>query len=288
MSNSNELGRTDIAHLSTAAIRYRDTGSGPPIVFVHGLLVNSDLWRHIVTPVAAAGYRCLVPDWPLGSHSIPVPDADLTPIGVAGLIADFLESLDLHDVTIVANDTGGAITQVLLTHRPERIGRVVLAAVDSYESFLPQPFTLLPQLARIPGSVRLITELLRFRFLQRSPLALGWLSKRPISPATVDSYLRPSRESAAIRADLRRFLRHARRRYTLDAANRFDSVTVPVLIVWAREDRLFPVSYAERLVHDLPEATLDLVDDSYTLIPEDQPELLARRILEFTRLHATP
>ncbi|MFI1462606.1 alpha/beta fold hydrolase [Nocardia carnea] len=288
MSNTNDLGRIDIAHLPTAAIRYSDTGSGPPIVFVHGLLVNSGLWRHTVAPVAAAGYRCLVPDWPLGSHSIPVPDADLTPTGVAGLIADFLDHLDLQNVTIVANDTGGALTQVLLTHRPERIGRVVLAAVDSYESFLPQPFTLLPPLARVPGSVRLITELLRFRFLQRLPIALGWLSKRPIPPETVDSYLRPSRESAAIRADLRRFLQHARRRYTLDAATRFDSVTVPVLVVWAREDRLFPVSYAERLVRDLPDATLDLIDDSYTLIPEDQPELLAGRILEFTRLHATP
>lgn len=288
MSNSTELGRTDIAHLPTAAIRYSDTGSGPPIVFVHGLLVNSGLWRHIVAPVAAAGHRCLVPDWPLGSHSIPVPEADLTPTGVAGLIADFLEHLDLRDVTIVANDTGGAITQILLTQRPERIGRVVLAAVDSYESFLPQPFTLLPALARAPGSVRLMTELLRFRFLQQLPLALGWLTKRPIPPAMVDSYLRPSRESAAVRADLRRFLRDARRRYTLEAATRFDSVRVPVLVVWARDDRLFPLSYAERLVRDLPDATLDLIDDSYTLIPEDQPELLAGRILEFTRLHATP
>ncbi|MEU1985403.1 alpha/beta hydrolase [Nocardia sp. NPDC019395] len=288
MSNSDELGHSGIANLTGARIRYRDTGSGPPIVFVHGLLVNADLWRHIVPRVAAAGYRCLAPDWPLGSHSIPVPDANLTPEGVADLIAEFLENLELTDVTIVANDTGGAITQVLLTRHPERIGRVVLAAVDSYESFLPQPFTLLPQLARVPGSVRLMTELLRIRAVQRLPIALGWLSKRPVPPATVDSFFRPSRESAAIRDDLRRFLLHAHRRYTLDAATRFAAVTVPVLAVWAREDKLFPVSFAERLVRDLPNATLDLVDDSYTLIPEDQPELLAERILEFTRLHATP
>lgn len=288
MSTSDALGHTAITDLPGARIRYRDTGSGPPIVFVHGLLVNADLWRNVVPPIAAAGYRCLTPDWPLGSHSIPVPDADLTPVGVAGLIADFLERLDLTDVTLVANDTGGALTQVLLTHRPERIGRVVLAAVDSYDSFLPQPFTFLPQFARIPGSVRLLTEFLRFRRLHRLPVALGWLSKRPIPPATVESYLRPSRESAAIRADLRRFLRHARRHYTLAAATRFPAVTVPVLAVWSQEDRLFPVSYAERLVRELPDATLDLIDDSYTLIPEDQPELLAGRILEFTRLHATP
>ncbi|GGL23462.1 alpha/beta fold hydrolase [Nocardia jinanensis] len=283
-----ELGPRAIAHLNDGSVRYADTGSGPPVVFVHGLLVNANLWRKVVPQVVAAGYRCITPDWPLGAHSIPVPDADLTPTGVADLIAEFLEHLGLSDVTIVANDTGGAITQVLLTRKPERIGRVVLAAVDSYESFLPQPFTLLPRLARVPGAVRLTTELLRSRMVQRLPLALGRLTKNPIPPATVDSFLRPSRESAAIRDDLRRFLLHAHRRYTLDAATRFASVTVPVLVVWAAEDKLFPVSFAERLVRDLPAATLDLIDDSYTLIPEDQPELLTRRILEFTRLHATP
>lgn len=288
MTDHDPSWRTDIAPLSTADIRYRETGDGPPIVFVHGLLVNSDLWRHTVPPIAAAGHRCLTPDWPLGSHSIPAPAADLTPTGVADLIAEFLDRLDLTDVTIVANDTGGAITQILLTRRPQRIGRVVLAAVDSYESFLPQPFSLLPQVARMPGAMRLMTELLRPRFLHRLPFVFGRLTKRPIPRETVDSYLRPSRESAAIRADLRRFLRHAHRRYTLDAATRFDSVTVPALIVWARDDRLFPMSFAERLQRDLPHATLEVVDDAYTLIPEDRPELLAERILEFTRLHATP
>ncbi|MGW5385183.1 alpha/beta fold hydrolase [Nocardia sp. NPDC003963] len=286
--NHDALDRGHTADLAGARIRYSDTGDGPPVVFVHGLLVNADLWRKVIPPVAAAGYRCIAPDWPLGSHSVPVPDADLTPTGVADLIAAFLAHLGLTDVTIVANDTGGAITQILLTRAPERIGRVVLASVDSYESFLPQPFTALPQLTRIPGSVRLTTELLRFRRVQRLPFALGLLTKRPIPPAVVESYLRPARESAAIRDDLRRFLRHARRHYTLDAATRFGSVTVPVLVAWAREDRLFPVSFAERLVRDLPGATSVLIDDSYTLIPEDQPELLTRRILEFTRLHATP
>lgn len=288
MSFHNQLGRSAIAHLSTASIRYHDSGSGPPIVFVHGLLVNADLWRNVVPSIATAGHRCIVPDWPLGSHSIQVPEADLSPVGVADLIAEFLEHLGLTDVTLVANDTGGAIAQVLLARNPERIGRVQLVSVDCYESFLPRQFGLLPQLARIPGSVRLITELLRFRVVQRSPMAFGWLAKRPIPTQVVDSYLRPSLESAAIRGDLRRFLLHAHQRYTMDAATRFGSVALPVGAVWARQDRLFPVALAERLVRELPNATLDLVDDSYTFLPEDQPELLAQRILEFTRLHAAP
>jgi len=288
MSFHNQLDQSHIARLSTANIRYRESGSGPPIVFVHGLFVNGDLWRNVVPSIATAGYRCLVPDWPLGAHSIPAPDADLTPVGVADLIAEFLEHLELTDVTLVANDTGGALTQILLTRNRERIGRVQLVTVDCYESFLPRQFKLLPQLARIPGAVRLITELLRFRVVQRSPLAFGWLSKRPFPAEAADSYLRPSRESAAIRDDLRRFLLHAHRRYTMDAATRFGSVTLPVRATWAKQDRLFPVALAERLVRELPNAALDLVDDSYTFLPEDQPELLAQRILEFTRLHAAP
>ncbi|WP_067480032.1 alpha/beta fold hydrolase [Nocardia amamiensis] len=288
MATSTALGRVHEVDLPGGRIRYHETGEGAPAVFVHGLLVNADLWRKVVPAIAAAGYRCLTPDWPLGSHEIPVPGAELTPVGVADLIAAFLERLDLTDVTVVANDTGGAITQVLLTRDRSRIGRVVLASVDSYEGFLPQPFAALPLLAKIPGSIRLLTEVMRIRALHRLPIAFGWITKRPIPSEITDSYLLPSRNSAAIRNDLRRFLKSAHRRYTLEAARHFADVDVPVLLAWAREDRLFPVSFAERLARDLPNATLKLIDDSYTFLPEDQPELLAESILEFTRLHATP
>lgn len=288
MGTSQALGPAREIDLPAGRIRYHDTGSGSPVVFVHGLLVNADLWRAVVPAVAAAGHRCLAADWPLGAHSIPVPGADLTPTGVADLIADFLDRLDLTDVTVVANDTGGAITQVLLTRRPERIGRVVLASVDSYENFPPRVFGTLPLLARLPGSMRPVTELLRVRALHRLPIAFGWVTKRPMPAEIADSYLLPSRRSGAIRKDLRRFLKTMHRRYTLDAASRFGGVRVPVLLTWAREDKLFPASDAERLARELPGATLTWIDDSYTLVPEDRPELLTQRILEFTRLHATP
>ncbi|MBF6427429.1 alpha/beta hydrolase [Nocardia cyriacigeorgica] len=285
MGISSSLGPVREVDLPAGRIRYHETGEGPPVVFVHGLLVNADLWRKVVPPVAAAGYRCLSPDWPLGSHTLAMPGADLTPAGVAGLIAAFLDRLDLTDVTIVANDTGGAITQILMTRHPERIGRVVLASVDCYDKFLPQSFTLLGTLAHLPGTVRLATELLRVRALHRLPVAFGWVVKHPVPADIVDSYLLPSRTSKAIRADVRRFLKSARSHYTLEAATRFPSVTFPVLVVWAREEKLFPVPLAERMVRELPNATLHLVDDAYTFLPEDQPEQLTRHILEFMREH---
>ncbi|MBF6415103.1 alpha/beta fold hydrolase [Nocardia cyriacigeorgica] len=285
MGISPSLGPVREIDVPAGRIRYHETGDGPPVVFVHGLLVNADLWRKVVPAVAAAGHRCLTPDWPLGSHTVAMPGADLTPAGVARVITSFLDRLDLTDVTIVANDTGGAITQILMTHHPERIGRVVLASVDCYDKFLPQPFTLLGTLAHLPGVVRAATELLRVRALHRLPVAFGWVAKHPVPADIVDSYLLPSRTSKAIRADVRQFLKSANSRYTLEAAARFPSVTFPVLVVWAREEKLFPVPLAERMVRELPNATLKLVDDSYTFLPEDQPEELTRHILEFMREH---
>ncbi|GAA5069943.1 alpha/beta fold hydrolase [Nocardia callitridis] len=288
MAHSTALGRSHEIDLPGGRIRYHETGDGPPVVFIHGLLVNADLWRKTVPAVAAAGYRCITPDLPLGSHEIPVPAADLTPTGVADLLSAFLAGLDLTDVTLVANDTGGALTQVLLSRDRSRVGRVVLASVDSYERFLPQPFTGLTLLARVPGSLRPLTAALRLRALHRLPFVFGWVTKRAVPKEIADSYLLPSRRSGEIRKDLRRFLKTARRDYTLAAAARFGEVEQPVLVLWAREDKLFPVSLAERLAADLPNATLRLIDDSYAFLPEDQPELLATSILEFTRLHATP
>ncbi|GAB2715661.1 alpha/beta fold hydrolase [Nocardia thraciensis] len=288
MGISSTLGPIHELDLPGGRIRYHDTGSGAPVVFVHGLLVNADLWRDVVPGVAAAGHRCIAPDLPFGAHSIPVPDADLSPTGAADLIAAFLERLDLEDVTLVANDTGGAIAQILLTRDRSRIGRVVLTNCDAYDKFLPQPFTALPRLAAIPGPFRSLLELMRFRPAQRLPIAFGLVTKRPVPPEFADSYLLPSRGSAAIRADLYRFVRGIHKRYTLAAAERFHTLDLPVLLAWAPEDRVFKVSFAERLARDLPDATLRLIDDSYTFSAEDRPELLTELILEFTRLHATP
>ncbi len=286
MAHSEALGPQRDVELPAGTIRYRECGDGPPVVFVHGLLVNADLWRHVAPAVADAGFRCIAPDWPLGSHEVAVPRADLTPPGVAKLVAEFLEALDLRDVTVVANDTGGAITQLLMTRHPERIGRVVLTPSDSFERFFPPPFAFLPALSRLPGAVWLLVQLLRARASHRLPITFGWVTKRRIPADVVESYLEPSRRDAAIRADLARFLGGVDNRHTLDAARDLPRFTRPVLLAWATEDRLFPMRLAHRLAAALPAATLVQVEDSYTFVPEDQPAELARRIVEFARPEA--
>jgi pimeloyl-ACP methyl ester carboxylesterase len=287
MASSEALGTIHEVDLPVGRIRYSERGQGPLVVFVHGLLVNADLWRAVVSQVAKAGFRCIAPDWPFGAHQLPVPDADLRPPGMAALIAAFLERLDLADVTVVANDTGGAITQLLMTRHPERIGRVVLTSSDSLERFFPPVFAPLPTLARLPGTVWVLTQLLRVRALHRLPFTFGWVAKRPIPSDIVDSYLLPSRHDAAVRQDLRRFLRGVHHRYTLAAARALPQFTKPVLLAWAGEDRLFPLGLAHRLAALLPHATVVPIPDSYTFVPEDQPALLARLVVDFASAHAT-
>jgi pimeloyl-ACP methyl ester carboxylesterase len=179
MARSEALGIAREVILSKGVIRYRERGDGPPVVFVHGLLVNADLWRGVVPTVAESGLRCIAPDWPFGSHEVAVPNADLSPPGAAALVASFLEALDLSNATIVANDTGGAITQILMTEHSDRVGRVVLTSCDALERFLPPIFASLPTVARVPGSMWIVAHALRLRAFQRSPFALGWVAKRP-------------------------------------------------------------------------------------------------------------
>ncbi|GAA0274715.1 alpha/beta fold hydrolase [Cryptosporangium japonicum] len=276
--------------LGGVRIRYRDTGTGPPVVFVHGLFVNGELWRSVAPAVAAAGFRCLVPDWPLGAHTVPVPAADLAPRGVAALIGTFLEQLDLRDVTLVASDTGGAYTQLLLAAGAanDRIARVVFTPSDALDVFPPAVFRLLPVYARSRAGTWLLTRLLGVRAVRNLPIAFGRLTRRPLADDVAARYFGPARASAEIRADLRRALRHVHRRHTLAAAPALAGFPGPVLLAWAADDRLFPLELGHRLAALFPSARLVALPDTYTLVPEDQPEPLARLIVEFATTHAAP
>ena len=287
MTRSTALGEWREARLSTGTVLYAERGEGPPVVFVHGLLVNADLWRKVVPDVAAAGFRCISPDWPLGAHQVPVPDADLSPTGLADLVAEFLEQRGLRDVTIVANDSGGAITQILMTRSPERIGRVVLTSCDAFERFPPRLFAYLPWVARVPGSMWVMAQTLRMRWTHRLPITFRWVSKGTFGDDVVESYLGPSRRNAGVRKDLRRFLRGMRGKQLLATAEQLPKFDKPVLLAWASEDRIFPVGDAHRLAAVLPRAEVVEIPDSYTFISEDQPQRLTEVVVRFAGQHAS-
>ncbi|HEY2217324.1 MAG TPA: alpha/beta fold hydrolase, partial [Solirubrobacteraceae bacterium] len=200
---------------------------------------------------------------------------------LARIVADFIAALELDGVTLVGNDTGGAICQLVAVNHPERLARLVLTPCDAYENFLPPAFRPLQTLARIPGAMYLLAQSLRLRAARRLPLAYGWLAKHGIDDEMSDSWLAPALSSAAIRNDAAAVLKGISNRYTLDAAERFGEFEKPVLLAWAPEDRFFKLRFAERLAGAIPNARLELIEDSYTFAPLDQPARTAELIAAF-------
>ena len=272
------------ADIPQGTIRYRELGTGDPIVFVHGLLNDGQLWRK-VAPALAQDFRVIVPDWPLGSHEVPMREGtDLSLPGLAAIVAGFLDALELENVTLVGNDTGGAVCQRVIVDHPQRIARLVLTPCDAYENFLPALFTPLKYLGGyVPGAIRLVGFSLKPAFARRLPLAFGWLAKHGIPDEVTASYLAPGLRDRRIRKEIATILRGVDNRYTQEAAERFREFDKPVLLVWATEDKVFPIKFGERLAQDFPDARLERIDDSYTYVSEDQPERTAELIAAFAR-----
>ena len=265
--------------LPSGRIRYREAGEGKPIVFVHGYLVDGRLWDGVVDRLSDR-FRCFAPDWPLGAHQVAMnPDADLSPPGIAATIASFLEALDLDDVTIVGNDSGGAMSQVLVGRQPQRIGRLVLTNCDTHENFPPGIFKTMPPLAKLPGGMTVLSAPFRIGAVARR--AFRPFSKTPIPDELIASWMRPATADRGIMRDLKKVTGGMNKRYTLEAAQKLRGMDLPILLTWAPGDRYFPISYAERLAGEVPNARLVQIPDSRTFVPLDQPQRLAEEIAQF-------
>jgi pimeloyl-ACP methyl ester carboxylesterase len=265
--------------LPAGRIRYREAGEGKPVVFVHGYLVDGRLWDGVVDSLSDR-CRCFAPDWPIGAQQVAMkPEADLSPYGIAATIASFLEALDLDDVTIVGNDSGGAMSQVLVTRHPERIGRLVLTNCDLYENFPPGIFKAMPPIAKLPGGMTLLSAPFRIGALARA--AFKPFSKKPIPADLVASWMEPALHDPGVKRDAKKVTVGMNKRYTLEAAEKLRSSELPVLLTWAPGDRFFPLKYAQRLAADTPNARIVEIPGAATFVPLDQPQRLAEEIADF-------
>lgn len=265
--------------LSQGPIRYREAGEGRPVVFVHGYLVDGRLWDGVVDRLSDR-FRCIAPDWPIAAHRAAMnPDADLTPPGIARLIADFLTKLELEDVTIVGNDSGGAMSQVLVTTHPERIGRLVLTNCDTHENFPPGMFKAMPPVAKLPGGMVLLSAPFRIGALARR--AFKPFAKTKIPDELVASWMKPAKTDSAVMRDAAKVTAGMNKRHTLAAAEKLRGSQLPILLTWAPGDKYFPISYAERLVDEAGNAKLVRIPDAKTFVPLDQPQRLAEEIAQF-------
>ncbi len=264
--------------LPEGPVAYEDHGTGRAVVFLHGVLVDGSLWRD-VAPAVAEHARAIVPTLPLGAHEHPMrPGSDLSPPGLARLVDRFLAALELEDVVLVANDTGGAIAQIVAANHPERIGALVLTDCDAFDTFPPKMFAYLRVLPHIPGAFAITAQTLRLKALWRLPLTFGLGTKGPLDEELVAGWLRPLRENPAIRPDVKAVLRGAHPRHLHAVVPRFGAFRKPVVLCWSREDRLFPPALAERLAAAFPDSRIDWVDDAWLFVPLDRPDAVIASI----------
>lgn len=272
--------------MKTAAIpqgklSYLDRGTGDPLLFVHGFLVNGQLWRGVADALEGE-FRCIVPEWPMGSHRLALePHADLSPPAFADLIANFMDEIGLDRATLVGNDTGGAMSQVFTAKYPQRIERLILTNSDTLEHFTPFPFSLIPPIARVPGGTTALVQPFRIGPIAR--FTYGMLTTNPLDPGLVKSFLEPVLSDLDIRRDTRKLAAGIDKRHTLEAAERLRSFGRPIRFVWGVDDKFFKLEHARELAAMVPDAEIRTIANAATFSPLDQPQAVADAIASFAR-----
>ncbi|MBO3742966.1 alpha/beta fold hydrolase [Actinoplanes flavus] len=269
-----------VADLPAGRLRYQDSGTGLPVVFLHGALQDGRVWAPLLRALGP-GLRCLVPDLPLGGHTLPMPaDADRSAEGVADLVAAFVDHLGTGPVTLIGNDTGGAIAQLLVARHPDRVARLVLTSCEAFDNVPPPIFRAMPPAARL-GVLSALLVPLRLRAVRRLPVGFGALTRGPLPDDLVSSWMVAYFTDRGVRRDAARFLGSLHRRLLTDREaqlRRFDRL---VLVVWGADDRLFPPQHAHRLARLFPDARVELVAGSRTWLMIDRPDRTAALLRDF-------
>lgn len=266
-------------------IQYIDEGKGIPVLFIHGTLSNSNTWRKI-TPELSKKYRCIAVDLPIGGHAIPVSNhMDLSPIGIAVIIKDFLQYLNIEKVIIVSNDTGRAYSQVFASLYPEYIDKLIFSNCEVLDVFPPSKFKYLIQAVKIPGFTFLLSKAFKIKSLLTSNLMMGLLSHKLTTDELSELYLKSFTENKLIRDDFAKNVKTWSPKYTLEAADKLKTFKFPVLILWGEDDiNLFPLKLGQQLKTVFQNAELIIIPNSKTYIQEDQLEIMIKEIIQFIEM----
>ncbi|MGY1439875.1 alpha/beta fold hydrolase [Streptomyces reniochalinae] len=263
-------------------IEYDTVGSGPPVVMLHGLLMDHTVWDRVL-PLLPPGFTYVRPVLPLGSHRRPMnPDADLTLRGQVHLVADFLDALALDAVTLVHSDWGGALF-LTARGRDQRVARQVILPCEAFDNFPPGlPGKMVTLVARVPGGLRFAARQLRVGALRRLPVLFGQMARRPVPDDLVRGWTAPLLREPGVRRDLLAYCRSALDKEELvrdtEALRGFTGET---LVLWSPGNRVMPPEHGHRLARLLPAGQYAEVPDAHVLSMLDEPEIVAREMGRF-------
>ena len=263
-------------------IEYSEAGSGPPVVLLHGLLMDHTLWDRVL-PLLPEGFRYIRPVLPLGAHRHAMnPGADLTLPGQVRIVADLLDALHLQDVTLVHADWGGAL---FLTARglDHRVARQVILPCEAFDNFPPGlPGKMVALAVRLPGGLQLAASQLRVGWLRRLPLLYGQMARRPVPGELIRRWTEPVLSDPGIRRDLLAYCRGPFEKAALirdtEALRRFHG---DVLVMWSPDNKVMPLAHGHRLAALMPQARYAEIPDAYVLSMLDDPEAVAREMGTF-------
>jgi pimeloyl-ACP methyl ester carboxylesterase len=240
---------------ASGRISYVEAGSGPVALFVHGVLLNKHLWRHQLAGLSDIR-RCIAVDLLAHGDTEIKPNQDVSVTANAIMLREVLDALQIDQVDIVGNDSGGGIAQIFSALYPERVRSLTLTNCDTHDNWPPEAFKPFLDMAAAGGLSDTLNALLSDKSIYRSPGALGPAYERPenISDTDIDIYLRPLVRSEQRTHDLRRFLAAFDHSHTMAIESRLRHLQAPTLIVWGTDDVYFPVNWAHWLAEAIPGA----------------------------------
>ncbi|MEU2257580.1 alpha/beta hydrolase [Nocardia xishanensis] len=268
--------------LPAGRVHYAERGDGPPVVLLHGLLMNHTVWDEVLDQLPT-GFRYVLPDLPLGAHPIPLkPGVDLSLRGLNQLIADFLAALDLRDVTLVHSDWGGGLF-LTAYGLDERVGRLIVLPCEAFDNFPPGlPGKMATVATVLPGGISLALRQLRVRWLRSSPLLFGWMARRPLSDDLVRGWTEPGLRDQRIRRDLLAYTKSGFPKAELIAnTEALQHFSGDALILWSAEGKVMPREHGRRLAELIPRGRLIEIEDAYVLSMLDRPDAVGAAISEF-------
>ncbi|HEU5217449.1 MAG TPA: alpha/beta hydrolase [Gemmatimonadales bacterium] len=261
-------------------VSYREAGSGPAALFVHGVLLNGHLWRLQLAALSDLR-RCLAPDLLAHGDTQISPNQDVSVTANANMLREFLDALHIDQVDLVGNDSGGGIAQIFAALNPDRVRSLTLTDCDTQDNWPPEAFKPFLAMAAAGGLAGALNAMLADKRVYRSAGALGPAYQHPdrVTDETIETYLRPLVSTPQRIKDLERFLAAFDCKHTLAVEAQLRRLKAPTLIVWGTDDVYFDVKWSRWLAEAIP-GTRKRVElkDARVFFPEERAEEFNREL----------